>query len=74
MANRQNDELTGVLGSRPPVALDDLSAKERKLLAGYIQDALDRHEKIIDEAEENVLRFLPRPVRGPVRKLLMGGK
>lgn len=72
MAGRQIDRLAEVMGAKPPASFDHLTAKERALLAGYAQGALDRHLAAVEEAEENILRYVPGPVRGTVRKLLMG--
>lgn len=72
--SNSDDTLRDGLGSDPPAALDCLKAADRKHLAALIQNALDRPEAVIDEAEDNVLKFLPRPLRPTVRKLLIGGR
>jgi hypothetical protein len=70
----KSDELSRVLGAPAPEAFDRLNMAQRKLLAAHVGEALERQQAAIEEAEENVLAFLPRALRGPVRKLLMGGK
>lgn len=70
MADKREDELTRVLGAPPPPAFKRLPAKDRRLLAGQIQTALDRQVEAVNCAEDNIVRHLPRPLRGAVRRLL----
>lgn len=70
MADKREDDLTRVLGAPPPPAFKRLAAKDRKLLAGQIQSALDRQIDAVIRAEDNIVQHLPRPLRGTVRKLL----
>jgi hypothetical protein len=68
------DELKAVVGSAPPIELNTLSADELKQLTELVASALDRHEAAMVEAEENVVNFAPRLMRGSVRRLLGAGR
>jgi hypothetical protein len=74
VTTKRDDELTRVLDESAPAAFDRLTAAQRKQLAGHVRSALERQQAAIDEAEEKVLAFLPRALRGPVRKILSSGR
>jgi hypothetical protein len=66
------DILEGELGARLPDGLDALSAKELTVLAGLLRDAKQRQAQDLDVGVEESLNFVPRLMRGPVRKILFG--
>jgi hypothetical protein len=70
MADR--DPLQQELKARPPVGLGVLSAHELEHLAGAIAAARHRQAAAIAAAGEHGLRFVPRLLRGPVRKAFGG--
>ncbi len=74
MAEKRQDELARALGAPPPPALKKLSAADRKVLATLVEQALERHEAAIIEAEASLLQHVPRPLRSTVRSILKGGR
>jgi hypothetical protein len=68
------DELKQVVGSAPPIEINVLSADELQKLTELVGGAIDRHEAAMVEAEENVINFAPRMMRGSVRRLLGAGR
>ncbi|MBI4898280.1 MAG: hypothetical protein HY827_07915 [Actinobacteria bacterium] len=74
MAEKRQDELTRVLGAAPPAGLKKLPAAERKALTALIEQALERQEVAVHEAEDGLLQHVPRPLRAAVRPFLRGGR
>lgn len=66
------DTLEAQLGGRIPEGLEVLSAAELATLAGLLREARRRQARELDEGVEESLDFVPRLVRGPVRKILFG--
>lgn len=66
-------DLADAIGIDPPAELNDLKADELKTLAHMLSKSIELHEASFAEAEENVLRLAPKPLRGTVRKLLGSG-
>jgi hypothetical protein len=66
------DTLEQELGARLPEGLDVLSAKELTALAGLLRDAKKRQARELADGVEDSLNFVPRLMRGPVRKILFG--
>lgn len=66
------DNLEDELGGRMPDGLDALSAKELTVLADLLRDAKQRQAQDLDVGVEESLNFVPRLMRGPVRKILFG--
>lgn len=66
-------ELAEVLGDQPPAEFNDLKADELQTLTRLLSESIDLHEATIHEAEENVVRLAPRPLRGTARKILGAG-
>jgi len=66
------DILEDELGARMPDGLDALSAKQLVLLADLLRDAKQRQARELHEGVEESLHFVPRLMRGPVRKILFG--
>jgi hypothetical protein len=52
--------------------LDDLSDEEGAELLGMIHDTRRTQNKALDAAINEVLRFLPRLIRGTARKIVFG--
>ncbi|HEY2204371.1 MAG TPA: hypothetical protein VGH99_07840 [Pseudonocardia sp.] len=52
--------------------LDQLSPAESSALLDMIQQAREDQRRALDAALSDVLRYLPRLVRGPARKILFG--
>jgi len=66
------DILEDELGARMPEGLDALSAKELTVLADLLRDAKQRQAEDLNVGVEESLNFVPRLMRGPVRKILFG--
>lgn len=64
------EELATELQADPPLAFADLAPEQQQLLAGALRDARHRQAAALDEAAERGLSFVPRLLRGPVKKLL----
>ncbi len=67
------DELTEALGGPPPPGLaarvSDADARE---LARAVDEARRRQTAALDEATTNAFEHIPRLLRGPIRKLVLG--
>jgi len=63
-------ELADVLGAEPPAAVGELSDDELDHLIRAIRDAQERHHREVARAEADVVRHVPLPLRGAVRRLL----
>ena len=66
------DRLARELGASPPSGFDDLSAAELTKLGDLLQQAREQQSAALQEALEGGLRFLPRLVRGAVKRVLFG--
>jgi hypothetical protein len=64
--------LVGLLGGAPPASVRALSDSARESLADAIQDARDRQGESLDRAFAATLRHVPFPLRGMVKKMLLG--
>ena len=64
--------LEAELGSGAPLGLQALAAHELEHLAGSIAQTRRRQAQAIAAAGERSLRFVPRLLRGPIRKALGG--
>ena len=73
MPPADQDELTRVLGKKPPAALKALSAADRSRLAQTIEHAQQMQIEAIAEATDNALRHIPRPMRGAIRRIFGNG-
>jgi hypothetical protein len=65
-------ELRAELGAAPPKGLDALSDEQVADLAGALRTSRERQSAALEEAMEDALRHVPRLLRGPVRKMMMG--
>jgi hypothetical protein len=70
MADVQLDALARVLGAEPPAALAALEPHELEDLARAIADARARQDAALDASAEAALGYIPRVLRGPVRRTL----
>jgi hypothetical protein len=64
--------LTEALGRRPPEALATLPAAALADLADAVHDARATQAQHLIGALDSALKVAPRPVRGALRKLLVG--
>ncbi len=67
---RAQQPLTTALRSEPPAAFMALTPDQQTLLADAVLAACARQAAAIDEAAESGLSFVPRLLRGPVKRLL----
>jgi hypothetical protein len=58
------------IGSEPPAGLTRLSDEELNDLATAIRDARRRQAAEIEAAAERALGYVPRLLRGPLRKVV----
>lgn len=58
------------LRGAPPAGLERLSDGEREHLADLIAGARHRQAAELSAAADRALRFVPRLLRGPIRKVL----
>lgn len=66
------DILEGELGGAVPVGLEQLSDEQLLALADLLQDAKARGQEQLHDGVEDSLNFVPRLMRGSVRKILFG--
>jgi hypothetical protein len=62
--------LATALRAEPPAAFAALSIEQQTLLADAVLAAFARQAAAIDAAAESGLSFVPRLLRGPVKRLL----
>jgi hypothetical protein len=71
----QGDALAGlrrVLGAPPPKALAALGAGELTRLCDAIEAARGRHSEALSAALDEALLQVPRLLRGPVKRIVLG--
>ncbi len=67
------DELTDALGAPPPPGIAaTLSDADAAVLARAVRDARAHQAAALDEATTAALDHLPRILRGPIRRLVLG--
>ena len=66
------DILERELGGRLPDGFTHLTDDQLLALADLMQDARARGQEELQEGVEESLTFVPRLMRGPVRKILFG--
>lgn len=64
--------LLTLLGTAPPPSVRALPADAQNSLADVIQDARERQAQSLAQAFAATLRHVPFPVRGVVKKMLLG--
>jgi hypothetical protein len=63
-------ELEKALGSKPPKGLAKLDAADRADLAAKVAAARKSQDRALLGALNASLKIVPRPLRGPLRKVL----
>ena len=66
------DILEGELGGQVPDGFTQLTDEQLLVLADLLQDAKARGQEELREGVEDSLNFVPRLMRGSVRKILFG--
>lgn len=69
-STKTDDKLRGALGGEPPTELASLDKASQRELGALIADSRARQQKQLQKALENALGYLPRLLRGPVRRVL----
>jgi hypothetical protein len=67
-----DDRLRTVLRAEPPAGVRALDDTRRAELADLLEDARRRQAKTLEEAFAATLKHVPFPVRGIVKKVLLG--
>jgi hypothetical protein len=67
-----DERLRSLLRAEPPAAVLALPEGARAELADVIEDARRRQEKALGEAFTATLKHVPFPVRGIVKRVLLG--
>lgn len=66
----RTEQLAELLGGQPPPALDALTDDELERLVAAIDGARRRHQDEVERAGADVVRHVPLPLRGAVRRLI----
>lgn len=69
-SGRPRSDLADLLGAEPPAGLAALTDEEIDRLAAAIVEASRLHHEQVDRAEGDVVRYVPLPLRGAVKRLL----
>lgn len=64
--------LAETLGEEPPAAVSALPGEVQARLAGQIEDASRRQAAAMEAGVKTALKGVPLPLRGVVRKALLG--
>lgn len=67
-----DDDLHELLGADPPPGVRGLAAAERGRLAELLRDSRRRQAATLEDAFAATVKHVPLPVRGIVKKVLMG--
>ena len=67
-----DDDLRSLLGADPPATVRQLSAADRTELAEILREARRRQARTLEEAFTATLKHVPFPIRGIVKKVLIG--
>jgi len=67
-----DDDLRALLGADPPASVDALPPDERGELADILREAKQRQARTLEAAFVATLKHVPFPVRGLVKKVLLG--
>jgi hypothetical protein len=75
-APRMGEDAAGALrkelGAAPPKGLEGLSPEEQADLAAALRDARVRQALALDSALDRSLGLIPRLLRGPVKRIVLG--
>ena len=72
MPDATDDRLAELLGAPPPATVQALPAADRAALADLVAQARRRQAESLQAAFTASLKHVPFPVRGIVRKVLLG--
>ncbi len=72
MSTKALSALEAELGGRAPARLDALDEAQLRSLTTLLHDAKSRQSEALDAAVEQSLEFVPKMMRGSVRKILFG--
>lgn len=72
MAESGAEKLEAALGAPIPESFSKLTDEQLGRLADALDAARQRERRELTEAMENGLGFVPRMLRGPVKKVLFG--
>ena len=72
MTDPTRETLRAELGGSVPPFLDDLEDAEASDLAAALSEARARQTVAVEEAIDHAMRFIPWPLRGTVKKVLIG--
>jgi hypothetical protein len=67
-----DERLRDLLGADPPASVLALDADARAALAALLRDARARETRALEESFAATLKHVPFPVRGVVKKVLLG--
>jgi hypothetical protein len=67
-----DDELRAFLGAELPDSVLSLDTSARAELAAILHDARARQTRALEESFTATLKHLPFPIRGVVKKVLLG--
>jgi hypothetical protein len=67
-----DEDLRALLGADPPASVTSLSPDARGELADILREAKQRQAQSMEDAFVATLKHVPFPVRGIVKKVLIG--
>jgi hypothetical protein len=67
-----DDELRELLGAEPPASVAALDAGARAELVAVLRESRRKQARSLEDAFAATLRHVPFPVRGIVKKVLLG--
>jgi hypothetical protein len=67
-----DDDLRTLLGADPPASVLALDPADRAALAELVRDSRRRQTRSLEESFTAALKHVPFPVRGIVKKVLLG--
>ena len=71
-ASDPSERLRALLGAEPPASVLALPGTARTALAELLEDSRRRQNESLEQAFVATLKHVPFPVRGIVRKVLLG--
>ena len=70
MSSKALDQLSDLLGAELPNGLDSLVDSDAAKLVELIQGAIESQQAEVERAEKDLIRNIPAPFRGPVKRIL----